>query len=217
MLGRPGGVDVAVDRQPVVGGILRLGPAERVRVVVVAQPAQPDLGQMGARRRGRRAWGSRDASSSRSTRSRRRRAPARRARCIAARTRWRTPERDPAAGLGRQRPQHARDLAGGAAGAGGLDREHVLEVGDQLGVVGIAVLDALGGRGVDDRGERRGHLGTLGLHVRELLADVLHRHRHLVLALERNLAGQHLVEDDAERVEVRLAGHRPAEGLLGET
>ena len=124
-------------------------------------------------------------------------------------------ERDPTAGLGRQRPQHARDLAGGAAGARGLDREHVLEVGDQLGVVGVAVLDALGGRGVDDRGERRGHLGALGLHVRELLAHVLHRHRHLVLALERDLAGEHLVEDDAERVEVRLTGDGSAEGLLG--
>ena len=125
------------------------------------------------------------------------------------------PERDATAGLGRKRPQHVRDLAGGAAGAGGLDCEHVLEVGDQLGVVGIAVLHALGGRGVDDRGERGGHLRTLGLHVRELLAHVLHRDRHLVLPPERDLAGEHLVEHDAERVQVRLAGHGTAEGLLG--
>ena len=124
-------------------------------------------------------------------------------------------ERDATLGLRGQRPQHACHLAGGAAGPGGLDREHVLEVGDQLGVVRVALLDALGGRGVHDRGERGRHLGALGLHVGELLSHVLHRDRDLVLALERDLAGEHLVEHDAERVQVRLTGHGPAEGLLG--
>ena len=44
---------------------------------------------------------------------------------------------------------------------------------------------------------------------------MLHRDRDLVLALERDLAGEHLVEHDAQRVEVRLAGDRLAERLLG--
>ncbi len=108
-----------------------------------------------------------------------------------------------------------RHLAGGTPGARGLDREHVLEVGDQLGVVGVAVLLALGGRGVDDGGERGGHLGALGLDVGERLADVLHRDGDLVVALERDVAGQHLVQADPDRVEVGLAGHRLAERLLG--
>ena len=34
-------------------------------------------------------------------------------------------------------------------------------------------------------------------------------------ALNGNLSGQHLEEHDAQRVDVRLTGHRPAEGLLG--
>ena len=90
-------------------------------------------------------------------------------------------------------------------GPRGLDGQDVLEVGDQLGVVGVAVLDVLGGGGVDDRGQRGRDLRAAGLDVGQLLAHVLHRHRDLVLALERNLAGQHLVEHDPERVEVGLA------------
>ena len=42
-----------------------------------------------------------------------------------------------------------------------------------------------------------------------------HGDRDLVLAGERNAAGQHLVEHDPQRVEVRLAGDRPPERLLG--
>src|SRR3712207_7542742 len=37
----------------------------------------------------------------------------------------------------------------------------------------------------------------------------------LVVALERHVAGEHLEEDDPERVDVRLAGDRVAQGLLG--
>src|SRR3712207_6926440 len=33
----------------------------------------------------------------------------------------------------------------------------------------------------------------------------------LVVALERHVAGEHLEEDDPQRVDVRLAGHRVAE------
>ncbi len=47
-----------------------------------------------------------------------------------------------------------------------------------------------------------------------VLADVLHRHRDLVLPVEGDVAGEHLVEDDAERVDVRLAVDGVAEGLL---
>ncbi len=125
------------------------------------------------------------------------------------------PERNPSLRLGGQRAQHGGDLAGGAARPGRLDRERVLEVGDQLGIVGVAVLLALGGGGVDDRGEGGRDLGTPGLNVGKLFADVLHRHRHLVLALERDLPGQHLVEDDPEGIEVRLPGDGLPERLLG--
>ncbi len=44
---------------------------------------------------------------------------------------------------------------------------------------------------------------------------MLHRDRDLAVALERDLAGEHLVQADAERVEIRLAGHGLAERLLG--
>jgi hypothetical protein len=44
---------------------------------------------------------------------------------------------------------------------------------------------------------------------------VLHRHRHLVLAVERDVPDEHLVQHDAERVDVRLAVDVVAERLLG--
>jgi hypothetical protein len=44
---------------------------------------------------------------------------------------------------------------------------------------------------------------------------VLHRHRDLVLAVERDVAGEHLEQHDAERVDVRLAVDVVAERLLG--
>ena len=125
------------------------------------------------------------------------------------------PERNPALSARGQRPQHRRDLPGGAPRAGGLDRQHVLQVGDQLRIVGVAVLLTLGRGVVDDGGERGGHLRPLGLHVGQHLPHVLHRHGDLVLALERNLSGEHLVEHDAERVEIGLAGDVLPEGLLG--
>ena len=57
--------------------------------------------------------------------------------------------------------------------------------------------------------------GRMTLDVRQVLADVLHRHADLVLAVERDVPGQHLVEHDAERVDVRLAVDVVAERLLG--
>ena len=58
-------------------------------------------------------------------------------------------------------------------------------------------------------------LGADALDVRQVLADVLHRHGDLVLAVERDVAGEHLVEHDAERVDVGLAVDVVAERLLG--
>jgi hypothetical protein len=77
------------------------------------------------------------------------------------------------------------------------------------------VREVLVGHAVQDRGRRGRHLGTDPLDVREVLADVLHGHADLVLAVERDLAGEHLVEHDAERVDVRLAVDVVAERLLG--
>ena len=114
-----------------------------------------------------------------------------------------------------QRPQHARDLAGGAPGAGRLDRQHVLEVRDQLGVVGVPVLLTLGRRGVDDGGERSRDLGSLGLDVRQFLAHVLHRHGDLAVAFERDLAREHLVQHHSERVQVGLPVDMLSQRLLG--
>ena len=117
-------------------------------------------------------------------------------------------KRDAALGLRRECPQDARHLARSAPSTGGLDRKHVLEVGDQLRIVRVAVL-------LDPGREGRGNLRTAHLDVGQLLAHVLHRHRHLAVALERNFAGEHLVEHDPQRVEVRLARDRLAERLLG--
>ena len=60
-----------------------------------------------------------------------------------------------------------------------------------------------------------GDLRPLHLHVRHVLADVLHGHRDLVLPVEGDVAGEHLEHHDAERVQVRLAVDVVAEGLLG--
>ena len=126
------------------------------------------------------------------------------------------PHRQPALSALGQRPHHRSRLGVQvAAGARGLELEHILEVGDHLGVVGVAVGLALRRRGLDHRRQRGRDLRPLDLDVGKLLADVLHRDRHLVLAGERNLAGQHLVQHDAERVEVRLAADVPSERLLG--
>ena len=123
-------------------------------------------------------------------------------------------EWNPPLGAGRQRPQHRGDLSGGAARARRLDRQHVLEVGDQLRVVGVPVFQSLGRGAVYHRGQRRGHLRPHSLDVGQLLANVLHGHGHLALALERHLPGQHLVQHDPERVQIRLTGHVLAERLL---
>ena len=100
-------------------------------------------------------------------------------------------------------------------GAGGLDGERVLEVGLERARVGVAVLEVLVRHAVEDRREARGDVGAARLHVGEVLADVLHRHRDLVLAVEGDVAGEHLEQHDAEAVDVGLAVDVVAERLLG--
>ena len=73
-----------------------------------------------------------------------------------------------------QRAQDARDLAGGLPGARGLDREHLLEVGDHAGGVGVAAVEVLRDGAIDDGGGRGGDLGAQLLHVGHLLAHVAH-------------------------------------------
>ena len=124
-------------------------------------------------------------------------------------------QRDAGARGAGQRAQDLRRLAGRLAGACALDGEDVLEIGDQVVGRHVAPGEVLGRHAIEDRGQRGGDLGPAVLQVGQLLADVLHRHRDLVLAVEGHVAGEHLVEDDAERVEVGLAGDRVAERLLG--
>ena len=115
----------------------------------------------------------------------------------------------------RKRADDRRGLAGGLARARGLDGQHVLEVGDQLAVGAVAAAEVLGRGAVDDGRQRAGDLGPAQLDVGQLLAHVLHRHRDLVLAVEGDVAREHLEEDDAERVEVALGVDVLAQGLLG--
>ena len=114
-----------------------------------------------------------------------------------------------------QGAQDRRRLAGRVAAAGGLDREGVLEVGDERGGVRRAAALVLGGRALQHGGERGGDLGPADLDVGEVLAHVLHRHGDLVLAVERHVAGEHLEEHDAQRVDVGLRPDRVPERLLG--
>ena len=120
----------------------------------------------------------------------------------------------PALGL-RQRAQDGGRLAGRMARPRGLDRQRLLEVGDERRHVRVAPAEVLVGHPVEHRGERGRRLRPPRLQVGHVLADVLHRHRHLVLAVERDVPGQHLEQHDAERVDVRLAVDVVAEGLLG--
>ncbi len=57
--------------------------------------------------------------------------------------------------------------------------------------------------------------GPQQLDVGHLLAHVPHGDRHLILALERDVAHEHLVEHDPERVEIAGRADALAERLLG--
>ena len=123
--------------------------------------------------------------------------------------------RDPVADRAGEGAQNARDLARGLAGAGRLDRQHVLEVGLEARHVGIALGAVLGRRPLDHGGRGSGDLRAQHLDVRELLADVAHRHRDGRPAAKRDRAREHLEQDHAQRVDVRLARDALAQGLLG--
>ena len=125
------------------------------------------------------------------------------------------PQRQPAAGAVGQRAQHGGRLAGRAARAVELARERLLEVGLQAQRVRVALAQVLVRHPVEDRRQARGDLGAALGDVGQVLADVLHRHGDLVLAVEGDVAREHLVEHDAERVDVRLAVDVVAERLLG--
>ena len=61
-------------------------------------------------------------------------------------------------------------------------------------------------------------LGDVGIHLPGLdrgAVDVLDGHRHRRLAVEGGLAGQHLVHDHPQRIEVGPLVHPAASGLLG--
>ena len=212
VLGAPGGVDVAVHHtghvfgvfgagaERVVGGSRVLGEhhghdaAARVYVGRHTCAAVSVAGQGDERDRDYRGeQNERDDPASRVAHAPRQQAPRRRIECA----------------------QNSRDLTRDLTGARCLDRQSPLHVEDHPGHVGIAAVEVLGGGPFDD-GRRRGRdFGTRKLHVGYLLAHVHHRHRHGRLAVERNLAGEHLVDDDAQRVHIGLAGDGLAEGLLG--
>ena len=124
------------------------------------------------------------------------------------------PRQSPARVAG-ERAQDAGDLAGGLPGTRGLDREHLLQVGDHRGGVVVAVVEILGDGAIDHGGGRGGDFGAQLLHVGHLLAHVAHGDGDGRLAGEGNLPGEHLVEHDAERVEVGLTGDGLSECLLG--
>ena len=124
-------------------------------------------------------------------------------------------ERQPPLRARRERADDGGGLARGGARAGGLDRERLLEVGHERRHVGVAVREVLVRHPVQDGGGGGRHLRAQRLDVRQVLADVLHGHRDLVLAVEGHVAGEHLEQHDAERVDVGLAVDVMAERLLG--
>ena len=89
--------------------------------------------------------------------------------------------------------QRAAELLGGAVALGGPLRERPQH--DRLQLAGDARLH-------DARRHR-------------LVADLLHRDGHGRAAVERHPPGEHLVEDDADRVAVAGGGHLVAARLLG--
>ncbi len=115
----------------------------------------------------------------------------------------------------RQRVEDAGRLAGRGARPRRLDLERGREVVDHLADLLVALRRVLGSRPLDHQRRRRREVGPAPLHVRQLLVDVFHRHPDLAVGVERDLADQHLVEDDAERVDVGALVDAVAHRLLG--
>ncbi len=111
--------------------------------------------------------------------------------------------------------EHAGRLAGGRPRPRRLHLQRGREVVDHLADVLVALGGVLGGRPLDHQGRCRGDLGTALLDVGKLLVDVFHRHPDLAVGMEGDLADQHLVEDDAERVDVGALVRATAHRLLG--
>ena len=106
----------------------------------------------------------------------------------------------------------------GGGGGGARDGQScldALEVLDELLGGLIAVLRVLGQGAQDDLVELRRYLRPQARGRLRQLVHVLHGDLDRRVAGERHLAGQHLVEHDAGRVEVGGGRHRRAARLLG--
>ncbi len=110
---------------------------------------------------------------------------------------------------GRHRADHRR-----LRRRAGIDRG-VLERRDELVGVGVARDGVLLERLQHDGLERRRDRGVVDARRHRRLADLLERDRDGAVALERHAPGEHLVEDDPDRVQVGLGADGVALGLLG--
>src|SRR5438128_1434616 len=112
---------------------------------------------------------------------------------------------------GEQRPEPARYLRLRALARGATGDDHALGMGERLAqlerVLGTVPRVALE-RVQDDLLEGRRDLGTQASRRRRVVVQLGAHRRVDVVALERHLAGQHLVEDDAQAVEI-AAGVSP--------
>jgi len=79
---------------------------------------------------------------------------------------------------------------------------------------GVADARVLRRRALEHGGQQRRKLRAAVADVRERLAHVLHRHPDLRVGFEGDVSREHLVEHDAQRIDVRALGHRLAQGLL---
>ena len=93
--------------------------------------------------------------------------------------------------------------------------EAPLELGAERGHAREAVGRILGERLLDRRLDPARHVGPVEADRRRGGVDVLHRHRDEVVARERHVAGEQLIDDDPERVDVRGLGDLPSLRLLG--
>ncbi len=136
-------------------------------------------------------------------------------------------DRDQAAAPGPRTPlrrSSARRRRGRFCSASGERqiRERVLVVGSQAGLErrdeglgrGEPVLRALLHRRPNQLVDGGWHVGTSVADARHGVVQVSHRRLDEALGRERNLAGQELVEEDAERVLIRALADRIAGGLL---
>jgi len=133
--------------------------------------------------------------------------------------RWRTEARRRSSGSRRRRAAERSLRDHRLRHATTADALSLVELGEHL----LAVLHHLARRLVAARRvllERFAHdagdaLRDVGRQRRQLGAQVHLQHRHRVVVVERHAAGQHLVAEDAERVEVATRVERQPAPLLG--